>query len=73
MLAPDLGELAYGSGDVVVWPKEVLPAALGEAAALPICGAPAAYSKDHLIRTKSQLSRREKLRFIFKLGQPKFN
>ena len=42
MFVPDLGELAYCSGDVVVLSKEVAVVALGDAADLPIsCGAEA--------------------------------
>lgn len=41
ILVPDLGELAYGSGDVVVASNEVTPAAPdGDAADRPISCAP---------------------------------
>lgn len=42
MFAPDLGELAYGSGDVVL-SNEVDPVAPGDAAVLPISCDPEAY------------------------------
>ena len=43
ILVPDLGELAYGSGDVVVLSNEVAPVAPdGDAADLPISCAPEA-------------------------------
>jgi hypothetical protein len=41
MFVPDRGELAYGSGDGVVWSNEVaLVAAEGDAADLPWSGVP---------------------------------
>lgn len=46
MFVPDLGELAYGTGDAVVLSNEVaLVAAEGDAADLPISCAPEACLK----------------------------
>ena len=42
---PDLGELAYGSGDVVLSNEVVTVEPEGEATALPIACAPDAYNK----------------------------
>lgn len=40
MVVPDLGELAYGSGDADVLSQGVATLLPGEAAALPMCCAP---------------------------------
>lgn len=46
--APDLGELAYDRGDVVL-SNEVDPVAPGDAAVLPISCEPEAYSANLLV------------------------